>query len=338
MKRILVAEDDRATHRLLQSLLSKWGYEVISAFDGYEALDKLKEDNPPHLLLLDRIMPGLDGDEVCRRIREAGKPTPAHVIYLTVKDSKEDVVDGLDEGANDYITKPFHEKELRARVDVGRRLVELQLQLQKSVEEKEMLLREVHHRVKNNLNIILSLIGLEESNPGKSAQEVLSELKHRIHSIYGVHEKLFAQDQFTNVNFRDYLDDLIVNIFNSFDSEAAGIRCSLDIEGLELDVAMVVPLGLIVTELVTNSLKYAFPENRGGNISVGLRKEGGEILLQVGDNGISLPQEIDFARAATLGLRLVRSLAEQLQGEMSISRDGGTLFTFRFSYDKQEEK
>lgn len=348
--KILIAEDDRATHRLLERLLKKWGYDVISAYDGLEAWEKLQEDNPPHLLLLDRIMPGLDGDEICRRVRESGNPNPAHVIYLTVKDTKDDVVFGLEEGAHDYITKPFHENELKARVDVGSRLVELQLQLNeniselrkkedeltKSLSEKEVLLREIHHRVKNNLNIIISLISLEESNPGKSAMEILGELKNRIHSIYSVHEKLFMQDQFINLNFKDYIDDLLVNIIDSFDAKAVYVRYSLEIEEINLEVETVVPLGLIVTELVTNSLKYAFPEDGKGTVKVTCRTENDHFLMTVEDDGVSLPATVDIDTAATLGLRLVKSLTDQLQGNLVIDRKNGTKYIFTLPLRKKE--
>jgi two-component sensor histidine kinase len=348
--KILIAEDDRATHRLLERLLKKWGYDVISAYDGLEAWEKLQEDNPPHLLLLDRIMPGLDGDELCRRVRESGSPNPAHVIYLTVKDTKDDVVFGLEEGAHDYITKPFHENELKARVDVGSRLVELQIQLNeniselrkkedeltKSLSDKEILIREVHHRVKNNLNIIISLISLEESNPGKSAMEILSELKNRIHSIYSVHEKLFMQDQFINLNFKDYIDDLLVNIIDSFDAKAVYVRYSLEIEEINLEVETVVPLGLIVTELVTNSLKYAFPEDGKGTITVTCRTENDHFLMTVEDDGVSLPAAVDIDNAATLGLRLVKSLTDQLQGNLEIVRENGTKYVFTLPLRKKE--
>lgn len=342
--RILVAEDDRGTHRMLQSLLTKWGYEVVSAYDGYEALEILRGEDPPNLLLLDRIMPGIDGDEVCKQVRQSEDHRVVHVIYLTVKDTKDDVVFGLEEGAHDYITKPFHENELKARVDVGSRMVELQLELsqniellrkkerelKKSLDEKEVLLREVHHRVKNNLNIIISLIGLEENNPGKTGAEVLAELKNRVHSIYSVHEKLFTQDQFINLNIREYLDDLVGNLFDTFFSKAAGINYVLEMNDVELPVEMVVPIGLIITEVATNSLKYAFEDGEEGTIRISLSAGSDAVYMKISDNGKKAVGEIQLDSAETLGLRLVKALTDQLHGEVEVTQEEGVGFSFTF--------
>jgi len=127
--RVLIAEDDRASRSLLERVLLKWGYEVAVTCDGEEAWRTLQRDDAPSLVVLDWMMPGLDGPEVCRRVRELDAPNPPYLILLTARDSKSDIVAGLEAGANDYLGKPFDKDELRARLEVGRRFTELNSKL-----------------------------------------------------------------------------------------------------------------------------------------------------------------------------------------------------------------
>jgi two-component system, cell cycle response regulator len=127
--RVLIAEDDRISRTLLERVLGQWGYEVATTCDGVEALEALQRQDAPHLVILDWMMPGLDGVDVCRRVREKEVSNPPYIILLTARDGKGDIVAGLEAGANDYVGKPFDKDELRARVEVGRRFVELNSQL-----------------------------------------------------------------------------------------------------------------------------------------------------------------------------------------------------------------
>jgi diguanylate cyclase (GGDEF)-like protein len=133
--KILIAEDDMVSRRVLQAILQKWGHEVVIAQDGIEALAAFQLEDAPPLAVLDWMMPGLDGIEVCRKVREISTITPAYIILLTAKGNKEDLVTGLDAGADDYLTKPFDRTELRARIKVGERVVSLQQKLAEHVEE-----------------------------------------------------------------------------------------------------------------------------------------------------------------------------------------------------------
>jgi len=135
--RILIAEDERISCRLLESTLIGWGYEVVVTRSGTEAWDALQQQNAPRLAIMDWMMPGLDGVEVCRRARRIETSTPPYLILLTAKGSKENIVEGLSNGANDYITKPFDRDELRARVKVGVAVAELQQTLAERVAELE---------------------------------------------------------------------------------------------------------------------------------------------------------------------------------------------------------
>ena len=141
--KILIAEDDMASRRVLEAMLVKFGYEVVVAADGVEAWDALQSGGAPGLAILDWMMPGIDGVELCRRVRALPTSTPPYLILLTAKSCKENVVTGLNAGANDYLTKPFDRAELRARVQVGVQVLELQRNLADRVSELETALSQV---------------------------------------------------------------------------------------------------------------------------------------------------------------------------------------------------
>lgn len=139
--RVLVAEDDATTRKLLARVLAQWGYEVTVTSDGAEAWAVLQSEDPPPLAILDWMMPEMDGVELCRRVRSSDTASPLYIILLTARDAKRDMVTGLDAGANDYLGKPFHREELRARVDVGRRFAELNKKLLDTHRSLEILAR-----------------------------------------------------------------------------------------------------------------------------------------------------------------------------------------------------
>jgi DNA-binding response OmpR family regulator len=141
--RILIAEDDPVSRRVLEATLGRWGYDLTVACDGEQAWEVLSTADPPHLVILDWMMPGLDGPEICRRLRALPSGERFYVLLLTARSQPEDVVAGLEAGADDYVTKPFHHLELRARVRTGQRIMQLQDRLAERVAELERALREV---------------------------------------------------------------------------------------------------------------------------------------------------------------------------------------------------
>lgn len=141
--KILIAEDEPVSQRIIQSLLIKWGYEVVLTQNGIEAWEAIQRERTPLLALLDWMMPGMDGAEICQRVRQSDGLNPVYIILLTAKDRKEDLIAGLQAGANDYVTKPFDVRELRARIQVGQRVLELQQALAWRVKELEIALSNI---------------------------------------------------------------------------------------------------------------------------------------------------------------------------------------------------
>ena len=213
-------------------------------------------------------------------------------------------------------------------------------ELKRSLAEKEILLAEIHHRVKNNLTAFISLLSLEGSTEETPAgRELKKDLQNRARSMALIHETLYNTHQFSEVDMDAYLTPLIDQIVNSYSSPQS-IRTIVEAKGVALDLARATPIGLIVNELVTNSLKHAFPhggkECRAGQndpctIGVRLTKEDGSYLMSVYDNGVGLPAGFDPLTAKTLGLKLVTFLAKhQVRAKIEVKREKGTEFVLRF--------
>lgn len=216
-------------------------------------------------------------------------------------------------------------------VDITERK-EAEERLRRNLAEKEILLKEIHHRVKNNLTVVSSLLNLQADTITSPEQAVAAfqNSRDRIFAISMAHEVLYQASDFTNVDMNDYLKLLIRQLSIAYDS-GDRIRFSLDDGGVRLSVSSAIPCGLIINELVTNAIKYAFPDGRSGKINVALHAvEGGSLELRVADDGIGLPVDFDSEDSDSLGLTLVRLLVEQLHGELLISDSGGAVFRVSF--------
>jgi two-component sensor histidine kinase len=159
---------------------------------------------------------------------------------------------------------------------------------------------------------------------------VLKESQNRVRSMAIVHEKLYQSKDLTHINFVDYTQSLVYNLFYSYDIDNTQIKSILKIEDISLNIETAVPCGLIISELISNSLKYAFPNKMNGEIIISLKYEKDNYQLCISDNGIGLPEDINFNNIKTLGLLLVNSLTEQIDGEVTIYRDHGTKFKITF--------
>ncbi|HWW73823.1 MAG TPA: histidine kinase dimerization/phosphoacceptor domain -containing protein, partial [Pyrinomonadaceae bacterium] len=204
--------------------------------------------------------------------------------------------------------------------------------IKSSLREKEILLKEIHHRVKNNLQIISSLLNLQSTHiRDPRALEVFKEGQGRVRSMALIHEKLYQSDDLARVDFSEYISNLAAYLFRSYAMNAGGVRLGVEAEGVMLGVDTAIPCGLIVNELVSNSLKHAFPGGQGGSIKITLRPEGPERLkLCVSDDGVGLPPGFDVHDTPSLGLQLVNTLARQLGGAVEVGGGAGAEFNITF--------
>ncbi len=190
-------------------------------------------------------------------------------------------------------------------------------EISKSLEEKDTLLREIHHRVKNNLQVVSSLLRLQtRSTSDEQAKDALNESQTRVESMSLIHQNLYQKENLTGIKMKDYLEKLTNNLFSTYKINEDQVSLKLEIQDLNLDIETVVPLGLIINELVTNSLKYAFPENRIGQITVSLKEKDENLELLVKDNGIGIKNFKEATEGDSFGYKLINSFKKKLNAEL----------------------
>ena len=205
-------------------------------------------------------------------------------------------------------------------------------QTKASLKEKEVLLREIHHRVKNNLQVISSMLSLQASTETDNRSlKALEESQRRVKVMARIHENLHQSDDLSSIYARDYLNTIVEDTIASSGDDRQRISSRLDVDDIIFDVDCAIACGQIVSELLSNSLKYAFPNDQSGNIKVSLhRRDGGRIELTVADDGKGFPDNFDLEQAKTLGMKLVHALAMQLSGVVKIDGSGGTRVQIAF--------
>jgi PAS domain S-box-containing protein len=212
-----------------------------------------------------------------------------------------------------------------------RKLVENRLRT--SLEEKEVLLREIHHRVKNNLQIVSSMLNLQmDQITDALALGLFKESQSRVRSIALFHEKLYQSKDLAHVDIAEYVKGLAMGLFATYGVNPDDVGLALEVEQVPLGIDAAIACGLIVNELVSNALKHAFPGGRKGTVQVMLRGQGADVLVEVRDDGVGFRSNPDFRGASTLGLKLVGILIEQLRGSLELDRRTGTRFMIRFPH------
>jgi two-component sensor histidine kinase len=234
----------------------------------------------------------------------------------------------------------YHQDSLAVSVGIDitqRKLAEAQIQA--SLREKEVLLQEIHHRVKNNLQVISSLLDLQSQQiTEQGTLEVFRESQNRVKSMALVHEKLYQSKDFARINFAEYTESLTNHLFKAYDLKPGKITLELDIDEVILNIDTAIPCGLIINELVSNALKYAFPKNTSGTIRIALHSDADKkFILIVEDNGVGLPIDWDLKTAKSLGFQLVNVLTKQLKGKIEIDPSVGSKFRVIFSEVRRSE-
>lgn len=215
---------------------------------------------------------------------------------------------------------------------------EAENQLKNSLKEKEILLKEIHHRVKNNMQIVYSLLSLQsECIEDPRYKTIFIENQNRVKSISVIHEKLYLSPDFSNIDFTEYLNSLIIEIFISYGVDMEKIKVDVKNHNLKMGMDTAIPCGLILNELITNSIRHAFPYGKG-LITIDLQLINGRYVLIFSDDGVGIAPEIDFHKSKTLGLQLIKTLVKQLEGTIELDTRNGTEYIISFNELKYKER
>jgi PAS domain S-box-containing protein len=252
--------------------------------------------------------------EITVRIRHTDGHWTPHSVHATVVKGTGGTGDRIIVAAHDITKQRADEEAIRAALN-----------------EKIVLLREVHHRVKNNLQIIISLVNLQlRQLNDPQLKQVMAETQNRVKAMAIVHEKLYQSESLSQIDLADYVRYLATQLFSFYGTNSLLVRLDVDIPKTMIGINTAIPLGLVINELVSNALKYAFPGGRKGMIAISGRFDGDFLIITVQDDGIGIPAGMDWINAETLGMRLVNSLVDQIDGKIDCRTDGGTMFIITF--------
>lgn len=354
--RILIAEDDPVSRRVLEASLQKWGYDVIVTCDGIEAWQALQPKDAPMLVILDWMMPGMDGITICRKIREMPKTQPTYIILLTAMGQKDCIVEGLKAGADDYVIKPFDPEELHARVRVGERIVELN-------RVKDEILSIVSHELKSPLTSILGSLGLiADGNTGEISQQTrkMVDIAYRNskHLLHMINEMLDIRkiesgkivfhlqplelkslaEQAMEVN-QGYAQQLEVEL--ALKDALPGVKVNADGDRLIQ----------VFTNLLSNAIRFSPP---GGKVEISISNHDNIVRATVTDHGTGIPAEFrdqvfrKFAQARQsgarrkgntgLGLSIAKAIIEEMGGQIGFETETGVGTTFYFDLPQCHEQ
>jgi two-component sensor histidine kinase len=341
--RVIMVDDSPADRKLCRILLEEnygSGLELIEAGDGAQGLD-LCRSSAPNCVLLDYKLPDMTGLEFLSELT-AGTPADVpmfSVVMLTGLASEQVAVDAMKAGAQDYLVKDRITAEALGsavrkateKVELIRALKAKRDRLAASLAEKETLLKEVHHRVKNNLQVIASLLRLQAEGIGDPRLAVaLEDSLNRVQSMALIHEQLYETEDLREVDLARHATLLATNLVQSYGIDHERICWRVNIQAVPLGVDRAIPAGLILNELISNALKHAFPGGRKGSLSIEGGPRNGNVVLQVRDDGVGMPEVPDPRRPKSLGLEIVNILTRQLKGTFEIERGGGALCRLTF--------
>jgi len=361
---ILIVEDNPSSLRLISDILTTKGYKVRPAPDGELALQSIKA-RLPDLILLDYNLPGINGVEVCQRLKKDKHTREIPIIFISAIDKADLKVSALEAGAIDFVTKPIDEAEVLARLNthlkmhfmqqqltstseqlrkhqeelevlVNKRTIKLlkrEKQISKALQEKEVLLREIHHRVKNNMQVIVSLLNLHARETSDTLiQDIFSECRNRINAMSLIHQALYLSEDVAQIDFRDYLLKLTQYLGQAYHAASSGIAIKVGTCDASLSIDQSIAVGTIVCELLSNSIKHAFPDKTRGIISIDMfALEENKIALIVEDDGIGIDKETIADSSTSLGLKILEStVSGQLNGTIKTDHSNGTKYSIYF--------
>ena len=296
-------------------------FEKLFLFKSHEIKGKFMEEQivPEHFQneskdMFDKISSGENVQKESIRTKRDGRPVNVLITGCRIKLSENKYGSYLI-----YIDISKHKRS--------------EEQMRSSLVEKEVLIREIHHRVKNNLQIISSLLHIQSSKiTNDEMVSMFTDCQNRVKSIALIHEKLYQTNSFTRVDFDSYTMNLVYYLFRMFDVKSNKVSIRMNVENVFLPMDTAIPCGLIINELVTNSLKHAFTDDKHGEILIqAVYHSDNKFTLTIKDNGKGIPEDVDFNKSKTVGFNLINSLVRQLGGNLKINRNEGTEFNITFS-------
>ena len=366
---VILIEDNLADTALIREMLKESRNTIFKLHNFRYLNEGLKylEENEADVILLDLNLPDSHGLNTFQKANEKASDVP--IVILSAFDDEDSAVKAVKGDAQDYLIKGKVDSSLLSRsifYAIERKSIEAELKrhrdhleemvlertselretnkrLQKeigerekaeeeiktSLEEKNILLEEIHHRVENNLQTVSNLIGLEYDLTNKEPIEIYQESQSRVKAIALIHERLSRSEDFAIIDFVEYTKDLVKYLFKSYAIDSNLIKVNIKTNGVLLDIDTAIPCGLILNELISNSLKHAFKHGRG-KINILLYLDYNNFVLSVFDNGNGLPENFDVTYADTPGLQLVNTLVRQLDGFIDIEKSDGTKFKIVF--------
>jgi PAS domain S-box-containing protein len=318
-----------ALHRIIYNEDNKpIDYQIIDVNPSYEKILGIKKETilgkKASEIYETETAPYL---EIYSKVAQTGKPKQFETFF-----------EPMDKYFNISIFSPSKGTFATVFEDISARKT-AEKDIKTSLKEKEILLKEIHHRVKNNMQIISSLLNLQTRYlKDDVAINVLKESQNRIKSMAIIHQKLYESNNLTHIKFNAYIKNLVNDLFYSYNIHQDQVKQTLDVEDVKLNMETAIPSGLIISELVSNSLKHAFPDGKKGEIKVSLKKYDDKYELIISDNGIGLPESIDFKNINSLGLQLVNNLVLQIDGEITLDKSQGTKFKIIFYELKYKER
>jgi two-component sensor histidine kinase len=344
--KVLVIEDNPSDIEMLRELLydqGKRAFDVIHVERLANAIPYLS-GGKTDIIISDLGLPDSQGLDTLKTLKEYSSDVP--IVVLTGLDNEIIGIQALKEGAQDYLVKgqmsgPSLTRSLRYAIErnaIEKERIKMELQITQQLKEKEMLLKEIHHRVKNNMQVISSLLILQsQTAKDEATRQLFKESQNRIRSIALVHEQLYRSDNLNQIEYGGYLKKMFSSLFESYGADTQKISMVIDVPDVMITIEKAVPCSLIVNELLSNSLKHAFPadifpKDQNGEIRIGFVLDATleNYILDYRDNGVGIPQGIDPEKTGTLGMQLIYGLTQQLAGTATMEHGKGMHFIITF--------
>ena len=340
--RILIAEDDAAIHEKIKSLVTGLGFTVAGdAYNGPQAVSLVKQLNPD-VVLLDMAMPDPDSG---REDKRAGflateaimSQCPAPIVWITAYETPQMVAEASRLGVIAYLVKPPHANDMARAITLAharfadmQELRRLNTALRQALDDKQLLMRELQHRIKNSLAMVVGFLQLGEENLlDKHSRAIFASAITRIYSMEAIYTQLYRVDGLDHLDLRLYIEDLVAKLAQAYLPPSNLVRIETEVEELSLDLNQALPVGIILNELITNALKYAFPSPQmEGVISVHLAQVAGEVMLTIADNGVGL--SADSLIDGGMGMEFVKMLTHQLGGSFNLESGNGCVARVSF--------